>query len=249
VKEVLQRRITLSRLLLGLMVVPAVGIVLWLFFVKAPPGNAVLIEEGSEAEIAGDTLSATKVPAPTAQTVLFVAATQLATARSLLQTPAAPTIETIVVYVSGAVINPGLYSLPAGSRVGDAVAKAGGLRPDADMEQINLAARISDEEHILVPEKGATRVPVTPSSPRQPTAQHATPVATNQLSTTAKININTATATELERLPGIGPSLAAPIIAYREENGPFLAIEDLMLVPGIKEGIMSNIRSLITVGR
>jgi competence protein ComEA len=238
----------LSRLLLAFVAVPAAGIVVWLFFVKAPPGNAVLIEGRSDTEIAGETLVATRAPEATAENVLYRAATLLPISPTPPQVAASPTIETIVVYVSGAVNNPGLYSLPSGSRVGDAVSKAGGLRPDADTEQINLAARISDEEHISVPEKGATRAAVTPTSPRKPTAQRATPVATTHLSATAKININMATATELERLPGIGPSLAGHIVTFREANGPFLAIEDLMLVPGIKEGIMSNIRNLITVG-
>lgn len=253
-KEVLQRRILLSRLLLAVIVVPAAGIAIWLFLIKAPPRNAVIIEENPGPESVGDirvvstlTPGAQAPPgSPTSSVAQVPTTTSIPAAIIQPESVASPTIGTIVVFVSGAVSKPGVYTLPAGSRVGDAVSMAGGLRPDADLEQINLAARIVDEEHVSVPEKGAT--PVVFSQQRQPTPPHPTPIATPKPGVTEKININKATATELEDLPGIGPSLAERIVAFREANGPFKNVEELTLVPGIKEGIMSSIRALITAG-
>jgi len=148
-----------------------------------------------------------------------------------------------MVYVSGAVNKPGVYNLKANSRVADAVNMAGGLRPEADMERINLAARIVDEEHISIPEKGAP-IAISSSTPARPTTRASATVAPSQM----MVNINTATALELEILPGIGPTLAARIVEYRTANGRFNTIEDLTRVPGIKSALFANIRDHVTVG-
>ena len=255
-KQALQGRILVSLLLLAFIVVAGVGIVTWVFIVKAPPGNAVLIESSEE--------SPTRVVAgsgpggvPTAGTSVSPSAIrsaapgeQLIGATAVIQetpislgdlgpepTPASPTIVLITVYVSGAVNKPGVYSLPADVRVADAIELAGGASADADLELINLAAHLEDEEHISVPIKGAptaavlsTSAPKTAASPTQ--VRRNTPEAV-----IVKVNVNTATSVELESLPGIGPVLAQRIVAYREENGPFKTIEDLTRVPGIKSAM------------
>lgn len=262
VKKALQRRVGLAWLLLGLILVPAAGIILWLLVIKALPGNAVLIEEASLSDLVDTTRTVAPEPQMgTAQPILFTAPTKESTKGETLpqqttvpvQTPDAialtpPTIEVITVYVSGAVNKPGVYTLPAQSRVADAVKMAGGERPEADMDHINLAARISDEEHIVVPVRGATLIAggTTPTRPPpKPTSAHTTPPQDAEQS---RVNINTATTVELETLPGIGPALAGRIVEFREANGPFKTIEELTRVPGIKEAVLSGLRDFVTVG-
>lgn len=155
----------------------------------------------------------------------------------LLQPP--PTAKPIVVHVAGAVAQPGVYSLAPGSRVEDAIQAAGGLLPEANGAALNLAAFVQDGERVVAP----TLPPaITPGAPavRSGTAEPL-PEA-GQL-----ININTASKAELESLPGIGPVTAQQIIAYREANGPFAQIEDIMDVPGIGEKTFEQIKDLITV--
>ena len=137
------------------------------------------------------------------------------------------------VYVSGEVARPGVYELPGDSRAEDAVAAAGGATAEADLVLINLARRLSDEEQIHVPRKGET-----PSVPAQP-------VSAAGSSASGKLNINTATADDLDTLPGIGPSRASAIVDYRSENGPFRTVDDLTSVPNIGERIVDSIRNMV----
>jgi competence protein ComEA len=138
----------------------------------------------------------------------------------------------IGVYVVGAVMNPGVYFLLQGSRVADALEAAGGPTEEADLVRVNLAKRVYDEEHIYVPRLGEENPPL--------------PLSTGG-EAGGKININTATAAELETLPSIGPVLAQRIIDYRKANGPFAVIEDIKNVQGIGEGIFEEIKELIFV--
>ncbi len=150
--------------------------------------------------------------------------------------PAQPApAEMVVVYVSGAVAAPDVYRLPSGARVKDLVLAAGGLSADADHERINLAARVADGEHVHVPRVGDE------AQPEQAAAESAGGAK-------GLININTAGPSELDSLPGIGPALAERIIAYREENGPFGAVEDLGQVKGIGSALLEQIAPLVTVG-
>jgi competence protein ComEA len=138
------------------------------------------------------------------------------------------------VYVSGAVVQPGVVTLSAGSLLVDALDAAGGVADDADMDSINLAAPLVDNQHVIVPRRVATP---------QPGVEAASVSPTNAL-----VNINTATAAELEILPHIGPAMAQRIIAYREDHGPFERIEDLQEVDGIGETRYKDLAPLITVG-
>lgn len=148
------------------------------------------------------------------------------------------TPEPIGIYILGAVQNPGVYFMPPGSRVIDAIAAAGGETAEADLARVNLAARLEDEEQIYVPRLGEETASLQVLS--TPTSQSATQ--------SGLININTATAQELETLPGIGPALAQRIVDFRTANGPFASIEQIIDVSGIGEGIFSDIKDLITVG-
>lgn len=127
----------------------------------------------------------------------------------------------ITVDVAGAVTNPGVYTLPANSRVTDAIKAAGDKLKGADLSDINLARVIKDGEQIYIypPGKGGSSVRI---SPQRVKAKSTGPFA-----------LNRASAKDLESLDGIGPVLAARIIAYRNQNGPFLTVEDLLKVSGI----------------
>ena len=147
--------------------------------------------------------------------------------------PVTPTPATINVYVSGAVNKPDVYTLPLNAIVKDAIAAAGGATAEADLERINLAAHLSDQMQVDVPHKGDA----APPSNGSPSA-----------AATAMININTASVEELDKLPGIGPSIAKAIIDYRTTSGPFKKIEDINEVKGIGDALYAKIKDQITVG-
>ncbi len=158
----------------------------------------------------------------------------------------APTIvSSVVVHVAGAVQMPGVYELPAASRVGDAVTLAGGVTADGDLDGLNLAAPIVDGERIYVPVRGEVDPAAVPSG-----AGAARPVDPAGGGTTAPagpIDLNTATAADLETLPGVGPATAFAIIDDRTRNGPFASVDDLDRVPGIGPAKLDSLRDLVTV--
>lgn len=150
-----------------------------------------------------------------------------------------PTPAPIIVHVTGAVINPGVYSLPPGSRVKDAIEKSGGLLSDADTTLINLAMLIEDGEQVWVPYQLNDVMDFDKSAvlEDEPT----------QGQQTRKININTASQIELESLSGIGPVIAKAVIQFRLENGPFKDIEEIQEVSGIGPVTFEKIKPIITV--
>lgn len=180
-----------------------------------------------------------------------------------------PVTSAIRVYIAGAVRRPDVYSLAEGDRLVDAVAAAGGPSEGADLEAVNLALRIRDEGFYYIPSKpepgsqadtpADTGVPgrealPTPTPPllaadsltgAMPGGQEdATPA---EGPTAMLVDLNTAELAELETLPGIGPARAAAIIGYRDQHGPFTAVEELTAVSGIGQGILDNLRHLVTV--
>jgi len=147
-----------------------------------------------------------------------------------------PTETPIIVYITGAVPRPGVYALPQGARVQDAISAAGGFLAEAEKSQINLARLIEDGEKLDIPFiEGASPVIPTPGEEVVST-------------TTELIDINIASQAELESLPGIGPTTAKKIIEYRQQNGPFLSAQDIINVSGIGPGTYERIKDLITVG-
>src|SRR3954466_11967398 len=149
--------------------------------------------------------------------------------------PSASAAVTLIVDVAGAVRKPGVFSFAPGDRVIDAVERAGGALEKADLTLLNLAAPLTDGQQILVPKKGAappTGAPVTGGAPTGPTAL---------------VNINTADEPTLETLNGVGPVLAAAIIQYRTEHGPFSSIDQLDEVSGIGPATLEDLRSQVTV--
>jgi competence protein ComEA len=164
-----------------------------------------------------------------------------------------PTPLPVVVQVSGAVNRPGLYSLPPGSRIHDALVAAGGLSSSAELATLNLAAYVEDGQRIEVPSRQATPLTLKATLTAPPSSGIVAGPSQTKSSAqppppTGLININTATQAELESLPGIGPSLAQRILAYREENGLFKTIEDIQQVKGIGPAIFDRIKDLITAG-
>ncbi|MBI2875018.1 MAG: helix-hairpin-helix domain-containing protein [Firmicutes bacterium] len=144
--------------------------------------------------------------------------------------------EILVIHVAGAVIRPGVYRIPAGSRVVDAVEAAGGITSQGDLDLLNLAEPLQDAAKVYVPIKGEA----PPAGTGGGTGAGTIP---------GKINLNRAGLEEFTSLPGIGPSKAGAIVEYRRKNGPFRRIEDLMRVPGIKEGTFEQLRGLVTVSQ
>lgn len=178
---------------------------------------------------------------------------------------------TVRVHVAGAVNNPGVYTLPAQGRAVDAIAVASGAAADADLDRVNLAGALSDGVQIYVPHRGETAAP-TQIQPNGGTANAGqgnaangaaqngasqggtqpqpartlTPAGSAQKGSTP-VNINTATAEELQTLPRIGPAMAQRIIAWREAHGGFRSVDELDAVPGIGPSMLENLRPLVTV--
>jgi competence protein ComEA len=169
----------------------------------------------------------------------------------LLRTPSAPvedeltyattsvpsagssTVNTVTIHVAGSVMHPGVYSLPNGSRVVDAIDSAGGPVFGADVNAINLAATIIDGQRVYVPAVGEVVVPAN-SDPAN-------------VGPVFPIDLNTATASDLDALPGIGPSTAAAIVRQRETTGRFTSVDALLDVPGIGRSKLEAIRGLVRV--
>ena len=150
----------------------------------------------------------------------------------------------IYVHISGEVINPGVFSINEGARIKDVIDKAGGLTNNADIEKINLAYQISDGQKIHIPninDDNDSKNYITDDDGENII------ISDNNSETNKKININTATQTELETLTGIGPSIASKIIEYRKINGKFEKIEEIKNVSGIAEEKYNNIENYIVV--
>ncbi|MGH3036829.1 MAG: helix-hairpin-helix domain-containing protein [Gaiellaceae bacterium] len=155
-------------------------------------------------------------------------------AASALQVEEEPARE-VVVHVAGAVARPGLYRLPDGSRVDDAIALAGGPRPKAALDLVNLAAPVVDGQQVIVPLKGAGGAAAA--------AGTGTPEEGGAVA--AKVSLNSATLEQLDELPGVGPVTAQQILDYREANGAFRSVDELDAVPGIGPAKLEQLRPLV----
>jgi competence protein ComEA len=166
--------------------------------------------------------------------------------------PAAPAIQVgdaaaagssrVVVHVAGAVRRPGVYRLPAGSRAVDAVRRAGGARPRADLSALNLAAKLEDGRQVVVPLRASagTAAAAAAAGVGTATAGAAAPPA-------APLDLNTATGEQLDQLDGIGPGMAGRILQYRQEHGGFGSVEELRQVPGIGDKRLAALREKVRV--
>lgn len=248
-KAALTKRVSIVWFLLVCIAAAGAGVAWLAISREAAPRNAVLIEVANTrapliaGELAGSHSGDISAQPGITNTVVAPIPTQAGT---------------LAVFVSGAVAKPGVYTLAVGSRVADAVAAAGGPTSQADLEATNLAARISDEEHISIPVVGAGPAPTAvitmatsshiPAKATISQSPQKTGTATTQPVGATKININTATEADFETLPSIGPVLAQRIIADRDAHGPFATVDDLMRVPGIKDALLGKVRERVTIG-
>ena len=140
----------------------------------------------------------------------------------------------VLVHVAGAVREPGVYRLRSGSRVDDAVGRAGGATRRADLTQVNLAAKVEDGRQIVVPRRVTAGAPGAAGAapPQQPGVP---------------LNLNTATLEQLDELPGVGPATAQKIVDYRDEHGGFGSVEELGQVPGIGDVRLASLREQVRV--
>jgi competence protein ComEA len=172
-----------------------------------------------------------KLPFATKSTATSVAPIDATVAPSTTSVPSS-----IVVYVAGAVAAPGVYTLEPAARVTDAVTAAGGAAADADLDVVNLAAVVTDGERIYVPKVGETIPAVIGDT-----------AAATDTTPAGPVNVNSATADQLDVLPGVGPTTAAAIIAHREQHGPFQTVDQLGDVRGIGPAKLDALRGLVTV--
>ena len=154
----------------------------------------------------------------------------------------------IHVHVVGAVKRPGVYSMPALSRVVDAVHAAGGSLPTANLEGINLAQTLMDAEQVFIPLRRAVMPRATVAPRHRPRPRVTSTTISQGMQESKVVNINTATATQLETLTGVGPATARAIISYRTSKGVFTKVEDLLNVPGIGPAKLAAMRNEISVG-
>ena len=157
--------------------------------------------------------------------------------------------EKIVVYITGEVLNSAVYEMNPNDRIADVIEKAGGLKEEADIKNINLACILEDGMKIYIPnvnEKNEISANVTDKyQPNDTWSNYSTDNSAK--SNNSKVNINVATQSQLEALPSIGPSTATKIIDYRNEHGKFKSIEDIKNVSGIGESKFTKIKNLITI--
>ena len=182
-------------------------------------------------------------PTPVESAISFTATSLVRGESTSLPTGVSPSLG-IVVHVAGEVKNPGVYTLSNSARMIDAVLAAGGATARADLEVINLATPLVDSSQIYVPAKGAAERPVLA---RPQPGMNGVQSEQGSQDTGGVVNINRASVTELDALPGVGPSTAQAIVDYRTTNGPFGSPEDLLNVKGIGPAKFEAMRKLVGV--
>ena len=210
------------------------AVVLGLVFLRAPshPPELVLPK-------AGDPPPATAASGP---------ATAGPTTGPVPSTSPAGGVGVVTVHAAGQVAAPGVYSVPAGARVADLVVAAGGLLPEADVDRLNLAARLVDGTRVYIPRKGESPPPeAAVGDPGAGAGGTGAAGGAGPGGATGPVDLNTATAAQLDTLPGVGPATAAAILTYRSRHGRFKSVTELLEVPGIGPAKLEAIRPLVTV--
>jgi competence protein ComEA len=212
-----------KRLVIGVVALPVAAVVVWWFVqLPAPPIENFIPTAATSPNINSE------LPSYLPSDLLLDGADSQRGVESLR----------IAVHVVGAVQQPGVYHLAAGSRGDDAVRLAGGATSQADLKQVNLAAVLVDGQQLWIPRRGE-RIPnnsvpnTVPNAPRN--------------GVPALVDINQATVVDLDRLPGVGPSTARAIVDHRTRNGPFASVDDLLAVRGIGPVKLAELRALVRV--
>jgi competence protein ComEA len=217
---------------IGMAVLVVVALVAGLIFYKVGGGTG---DAGASPAPASAVRPRRRAPTTTTTTVTTGPAAPDASAASPAARVGGPRV---VVHVAGAVTTPGVVDLARGTRVIDAIEAAGGALPNADLDRLNLAAKVVDGERVLVQHVGDPPAPADPAAGAD-AASGATPAG--------PLNLNTATQAQLELLPGIGPALAQGILAERAKKGGFRSVNELREVHGIGERRFADLAPLVTV--
>ena len=220
--------LTPTRLVAGVVALAIIGLAGWKLLGPGPTAPELRLPFASTTTAAGDAAPTTGAPSGST---------------------AAGAGTEVVVHVVGAVAAPGVHHLPAGSRVVDAVDAAGGATPDADLSRLNLAGLLQDGQQVYVPRVGEEPPPPIGAGTGAPSggSPGTGPGIGVGAGPTTPVNINSATLDELDALPGIGPSIAQAIVAYRDEHGRFGSVDELLDVRGIGEAKLEQLRPLVTV--
>jgi competence protein ComEA len=222
-----------GRVLAGAVAAVVLGLVGWRLLAPAPPPPEMELPFAEPAAAPAADPGGSEPDSPTgAAEVPTDPASGGEDAATGVSTPAGE----VVVHVAGAVATPGVRRLEAGARVIDGVEAAGGALPDADLARVNLAAPLVDGQQVYVPRRGEVPPVPLPGAGTDPAGSPGGPV-----------DVNSATAEQLDELPGIGPATAEAIIAHRDEHGPFASVDDLLDVRGIGEAKLEQLRDLVTV--
>jgi competence protein ComEA len=226
--------LTPARLAVGLVALAIGGLVAWRLLAPAPEPAEMSLPYTSTS-VAGPSAAAGGSVPPGAEGVAASSG-----ASGAVGPPGART--EVVVHVAGAVAQPGVQHLGAGARVVDAVERAGGAAPDAELSRVNLAAPLQDGQQVYVPRVGEV---APPSAAGATGAASGLPGGGGEAA--GPVNLNTASAEELDTLPGVGPTTAEAIIAHRQEHGPFTSVDQLLDVRGIGDAKLADLRDLVTV--
>ncbi|MEO6629203.1 MAG: ComEA family DNA-binding protein [Aquihabitans sp.] len=252
-------RVPMSRWFGPAVAIALVGVGGW-WFLKPPPApveSGVPLAGASAGAVSGGE-SGGSAPDNAAMSASVANGATVSGAGSGAGPGAATTAPTeLVVQASGAVVHPGVYRLPADARVDDLVRSAGGLGPEADGDRVNLAAPLVDGERIWIPRRGEVTTPIVVAGASGGGGGGGAAGARPDGAGTkgggaastppAVVDLNSATATELEALPGVGPATATAILSYREEHGRFASVDDLLEVRGIGDAKLEQIRPLVRV--
>ena len=232
----------LAAMVVGGMVAVAVG--WWFLRPPAPPVESTLplaSADGGGSGVGSPLASGAPAAGPGSAVGLTTSTTSV-------------TATSLVVQAAGAVNHGGVYRLAPGSRVDDLIRSAGGMASDADADRVNLAAPLSDGERVWVPRRGELSSPeVVAGAGGGATSSGSASSGTGSSGTAGTsgpppvVNLNTATAEELDTLPGVGPATAAAILAYRSEHGQFSSVDDLLEVRGIGDAKLEALRASVTV--
>jgi competence protein ComEA len=193
-------------------------------------------------------------PPPAVETTLPRATPAAARGAAATSLPLTTVRRSVVVDAAGSVARPGLYRLSPGARVNDLIRAAGGLRPGADPDRLNLAAPLADGQRLYVPKVGELTAP-PPLDPTGGSDGATDPTGTTGSTqpagggpaATVPVDLNTATADQLDTLPGVGPSTAAAILDYRTQHGPFRSVDELLDVRGIGDAKLAALRPKVRV--
>lgn len=243
----------------ALVVTALVGVGWWLVAPAPAPIESVLPAAGASG--ASDRTSGGRSATATATATVTGATASGSESEAEAETergvdPDPSVVPAVVVQAAGAVNAPGVHRLPVGSRVDDLVRAAGGVTPEADLDRVNLAALLADGERIWIPRRGEVEVPSVVSGGSGGSGAGSgggagvgggSPGSSATAALAGPLDLNTATAEQLDALPGVGPATAAAILAHRDANGPFQSVEDLLDVRGIGDAKLEQIRPLVTV--